>query len=146
MVDYAQIEGPVQGAYLKVKFNGVFIAGVKSVKKDPKIDKKDITAAKNTLGGKVTYKSYAPTLIDNSITLNLAYRNLADPGQKALYDNLGGEAAELRVYEDDTHYWFCDCWVESFPDEIAVDGIQGEGVSIGLQMQDADGIQYPATA
>lgn len=144
MVDYAQIEGPVQGAYLKVKFDGTFVAGVKSVKKDPKIDKKDITCAKET--GKVTYKSFAPTLIESGITIVLAYRDLSDPGQKKLFDNFGGAAKELRVYEDDTHYWFCDAWVESFPDEIAVDGIQGEGVSVGMQMQDEDGIQYPTTA
>ena len=141
MVDYTQIEGPVPGKTMKVTFDGTFVDGVVEWNIDPKADKVDITCAKST--NDVKYKSYLATLVDAPIQLKLAYRNLADAGQKKLWDGLGGAKKELRLYEDATHYCFCDAYVESFPLGAKVDDAQGNGITINLQIQDPDGVQFP---
>ena len=143
MVAYTQLAGPVPGTTMKVTFDGTFVDGVTEWKVDPKADKKDITCSKTSNDAK--WKNYLATLIDAGITLNLAFKNLADPGQKKLWDDLvlGSGKKEIRLYEDATHYCFCDAFVEAFPIAAKIDDAQGSGTTVTLQIQDPDGVQFP---
>lgn len=144
MTTYSQLTGPKEGKYLKVKFNGQFVNGVTGYNPQPKADKKEVTCALNALSGAVAWKRWMSTLKDATITLTLAFLDLSDVGQKALWDNLGGVAAELRLYEDDTHYMFVDAFVDSFPIGAKIDDIEGTATSVTLQINDPDGIQFPS--
>lgn len=141
---YSQSDGPLAGKSLKVKFDGTFVDGVIEWKIDPKTDKKEITCGKAT--GSVQWKKYMATLKDCTITVNISEKDLSDPGQKKLWDNLmlDGGVKELRLYEDDTHYCFIDAFVETFPVGAKIDDIQGSGTTITLQASDDDGVQFPA--
>jgi hypothetical protein len=140
----AQADGPLSGAALKVYFDSNFIGGVRAWKIDPKVDKKDITAAKAS--GAVQYKAYLATLKDCTITVELSYVDLVDAGQLDVWNNFQNNEGkkELKLYEDDTHYFFCDAWCESFPISSKVDDVEGAGITITFQMQDEDGLQLPA--
>ena len=146
MVEYSQPDGPLAGKKLKVKFDGTFVDGVTEWKIDPKTDKKEKTCGKAS--GAAEWKKYMATLKDSTITLNIAEKDLSDPGQKKLWDNLmlDGGVKEIQLYEDDTHYCFIDAFVESFPMGAKVDDVQGSGTTITLQCSDDDGIQFPASA
>ncbi len=145
VVAYTQLVGPKEGAYLKVKFNDHFVDGVTQFAIAPKSDKKEITSALITIdpGGAVAWKKWMSTLKDATVTLTLAFKDLSDAGQAALWAKLGGTVAELRLYEDDSHYCFMDAFVDSFPMNAKIDDIEGSGTTITLQVSDADGVQYP---
>ena len=145
MVSYTQLVGPVPGTTMKVTFDGTFVDGAIEWKVDPKADKKDVTTSKTSNDAK--WKAYLATLIDAGITLTLAYKNLGDPGQKKLWDDLalGSGVKEIRFYEDSTHYCFCDAFVEAFPLSAKIDDAQGAGSTVTLQILDKDGIQFPTT-
>lgn len=137
----AQADGPLPGRNLYVTFDGVFIDGVDGWDIDLKSEKKDITAAKN--GGGVAWRKYMGTLMDAQITLSLKFLDLSDPGQLKLWQNLtGGQTPkELRLYEDATHGFFCDAYVEAFPIGSKLDDIEGAGKTVTFQIQDENGIQ-----
>jgi hypothetical protein len=146
MVEYTQPEGPLPGKSLKVKFDGTFVDGVNEWKIDPKTDKKEITCGKAT--GSAQWKKYMATLKDATVTINVTEKDLSDPGQKKLMDNLllDGGVKEIQLYEDDDHWCFCDAFVEAFPIGAKIDDVQGAGTTITLQVSDDDGIQFPTVA
>ncbi len=139
-----QADGPVAGKGAKVTFDGTFIDGMTEWKIDPKTDKKDITVMRT--GNNAAWRKYLATLKDATISITLAFADLTDPGQKKLWDNLmlDGGVKEIKLYEDATHYIFCDAFVETFPVGSKVDDVEGTGTSITLQISDDDGVQLPA--
>jgi hypothetical protein len=142
------ITGPISGQTLKVSItptagSETFISGVDGWNFDNKVDSKDVTAAAVTAAGTVTWKSYIATLRDASGTISLKYLALDDPGQLALWTlfTTANALAEIRFYQDETHYVFCDCIATSFPLGAKLDGVQGEGMTVNVQIQDVDGLQ-----
>lgn len=144
MVD---ITGPISGQTLKVSITPVateiFISGVDGWNFDNKVDSKEVTAAAITAAGTVTWKSYIATLRDASGTINFKYLALDDPGQFALWTlfTTANAKAEIRFYQDETHYLFADCIATSFPVGAKLDGVQGEGMTVNVQIQDTGGLQ-----
>ena len=147
------LAGPVGGMGLKVSFPtyltpfaASYVSGVKEWSINPKTDKKEITAA--LASGAVAWKKYLSTLKDATISVVLAYMDLTDQGQRNLWDNLmlglsavGGGAVEIKLYEDATHGYYCDAFVESFPMSSKIDDAEGSGTTVTLQVSDVDGIQ-----
>lgn len=138
-----QADGPVPGKHMKVTFDGTFIDGVTEWKIEPKTDKKEVTVSKT--GNNTEWKKYLATLKDATITLTLAFTKLTDPGQKKIWDNLmqDGGVKEVQLFEDASHYMFCDAFVENFPVGSKVDDVEGTATSISLQVSDDDGVQLP---
>jgi hypothetical protein len=120
-----------------------FISGVDGFNFDNKVDSKEVTAAAITAAGTVVWKSYLATLRDANGTISFKYLALDDPGQLALWTlfTTTNAKAEIRFYQDETHYLFADCICTSFPISAKLDGVQGEGMSVGVQLQDTDGLQ-----
>ena len=124
-------------------FASNFVDGVTEWSIDPKTDKKDVTAMRT--GNNAEWRKYLATLKDATITLNLAFTDLTDTGQKDMWDNLMNNegVVEVKLYEDSTHYIFCDAFVESFPVGSKVDDVEGTGTTVTLQVSDDDGVQLP---
>jgi hypothetical protein len=144
----ADITGPISGQTLKVSITPLsgsetFISGVDGWNFDNKVDSKETTCAAITAAGVVTWKSYIATLRDASGTISFKYLALDDPGQKALWTlfTTANAVAEIRFYQDTTHYLYADCIATSFPVGAKLDGVQGEGMSVNVQIQDVDGLQ-----
>ena len=118
-----------------------FIDGVDGWSFDNKIDSKDITVAKTT--NDTLWKQYMATLRDASGTISFKFLDLTDAGQLALWTlfNASNVVAEIRFYQDSSHYLYADCICTSFPISAKLDGIQGEGMSVSVQLQDLDGLQ-----
>ena len=133
----------MSGQTLKVTIDGVFIDGVDGWDFDNKVDSKDITCALTT--NNALWRKYLTTLRDATGNISLKFLDLTDPGQLAIWTafNASGAASvvELRFYQDATHYLFADCIITSFPISAQLDGVQGEGMTIGVQLQDDDGLQ-----
>jgi hypothetical protein len=125
----------------------VLIGGVDGWSFDNKVDSKDITCASMDLDVPVVWKSYLATLRDASGTITLKYLDFTDPGQWDMWELFLGtnnnniKVNEIRFYQDETHYMFADCIITSFPLNAKVDGVQGEGMSISLQLSDTNGLQ-----
>lgn len=138
-----QADGPVPGKGAKVLFGGDFVDGVTEWSIDPKTDKKEITAMRT--GNNTAWRKYLATLKDATITIKVAFADLTDPGQKSLWDNMMNDEGnvEIKLYEDATHYFFCDAFVTDFPLAAKVDDVEGTGTTIKLQVNDDDGIQLP---
>lgn len=136
-----QADGPVPGKGAKVTFGGNFVDGVTEWGFDPKTDKKEVTAMRT--GNNAAWRKWLATLKDATITIKVSFVDLTDTGQKDLWDNLmnGEAAAEIKLYEDATHYFFCDAFVTDFPVGSKLDDIEGTGTTIKLQVNDDDGIQ-----
>lgn len=144
----ADITGPISGQTLHVSItptagSETFISGVDGWNFDNKVDSKEVTAAAITAAAVTTWKSYIATLRDASGTISLKYLALDDPGQLALWTLFAtaNAKAEIRCYQDETHYLFADCICTSFPVGAKLDGVQGEGMSVNIQLQDTDGLQ-----
>ena len=142
------ITGPISGQTLHVSIklpagSEIFISGVDGWNFDTKVDSKEVTAAAITAAGTTTWKSYIATLRDANGTISFKYLALSDPGQAALWTlfTTANLKAEIRCYQDETHYLFADCIATSFPLGAKLDGVQGEGLSVGIQLQDTDGLQ-----
>ncbi len=126
------MDGPLSGRGGRVEFNSQNVGGVSEWKIDPKIDKKDITAFASS--GTVDWKAYMATIKDATITLTLAYLDLADAGQAALWAAFGGTPQTLKLYFNATNYCQCSAWVDSFPLGAKVDDVEGAGTSVTLQI------------
>lgn len=142
------ITGPISGQTMHVSItpalgSETFISGVDGWNFDCNVDSKDVTAAAITAAGVVTWKSYIATLRDASGTVSFKYLALDDPGQFALWTlfTTANALAEIRFYQDQTHYLFADCICTSFPLSAKLDGVQGEGMSVNVQIQDTGGLQ-----
>jgi len=142
--------GPKSGQTMKVGIcpyllgelqTEIFIDGVDSWNFDNKVDSKDVTVAKVT--NDTLWKQYIATLRDASGTIGFKYLNLSDAGQFALWTlfNASNTIAEIRFYQDATHYLFADCIATTFPIGAKLDGVQGEGMSVAVQLQDLNGLQ-----
>lgn len=118
-----------------------FIDGVDGWSFDNKIDSKDITVAKTT--NDTLWRQYIATLRDAQGTISFKFLDLTDPGQLALWTlfNAANVNAEIRFYQDSTHYLFADCICTSFPISAKLDDVQGAGMSVSVQIQDLDGLQ-----
>ena len=118
-----------------------FIDGVDGFTIDNKIDSKDITVAKTT--NDTLWRQYIATLRDAGCTISFKFLDLTDPGQLALWTlfNSANTKAEIRFYQDSTHYLYADCICTSFPISAKLDGVQGEGMSVEIKLQDLDGLQ-----
>ena len=110
-----QADGPVPGKGAKVLFGGDFVDGVTEWSIDQKTDKKEITAMRT--GNNTAWRKYLATLKDATITIKVAFADLTDAGQKALWDNMMNDQGnvEIKLYDDATHYFFCDAFVTYFP-------------------------------
>jgi hypothetical protein len=142
--------GPKSGQTMKVTITpyagGVlqtetFIDGVDGWSFANTVDSKDVTVSKTT--NDTLWKQYITTLRDAKGTLTFKYLNLSDAGQAALWTlfNSSNTVAEIRFYQDGTHYLYADCVCTSFPINVKLDGVQGEGMSVGVQLQDLNGLQ-----
>jgi hypothetical protein len=140
--------GPLSGQTLKVTFKPqggeeTFIGGVDGWNFGNTIDSKDVTSA--LTGNDAAWKKYLPTLRDAKGAITLKFMDLTDTGQYALWEafNESGLDAvgEFKFYQDSTHYLFADGFVSSFPLSARLDGIQGEGITIDIQLYDDDGLQ-----
>ena len=120
-----------------------FITGVDGWNFDNKVDSKDITAA--LTGNNALWRQYTTTLRDASGSITFKFLDLTDPGQLALWTafNATGATAvvELKLYQDATHYLFADCIITSYPISAKLDDIQGQGMTVSVQLQDDDGLQ-----
>ena len=117
-----------------------FIGGVDGWNFDNKVDSKDITCA--LTGNNAVWKQYMTTLRDASGTVTFKFLDLTDPGQLALWNAFNaGTLVELKFYQDSSHYVFADCVITSYPLSAKLDAIQGEGMSVNVQLQDDDGLQ-----
>ena len=148
MVDSTPITGPISGQTMHVSIkptagSETFISGVDGWNFDNKVDSKEVTAATITAAGTVTWKSYIATLRDATGTITFKFLALNDPGQAALWTLFctANAKAEIRFYQDQTHYLYADCICTSFPLSAKLDGVQGEGMTVGVQIQDVDGLQ-----
>jgi hypothetical protein len=139
--------GPKSGQTMKVSIKPssteIFIDGVDGWNFDNKVDSKDVTHAGILAATTVVWKSYISTLRDASGTISFKFLNLSDAGQAALWTlfNTANTTAEIRFYQDETHYLFADCIATSFPLSAKLDGVQGEGMNVSIQLQDEDGLQ-----
>ena len=135
--------GPKSGQTMKVTIGAgpTFIDGVDGWSFDNSVDSKDVTVAKTT--NDTTWKQYIATLRDAKGTISFKYLNLSDAGQAALWALFlaSNTVSEIRFYQDSTHYLYADCIVTSFPLSAKLDGVQGEGMSVSIQLQDLDGLQ-----
>lgn len=130
----------LSGQTLKVTVNGTFIDGVDGWDFDNKVDSKDITCA--LTGNNAVWRQYMTTLRDAKGSITFKFVDLTDAGQLALWTAFNaGSSVALAFYQDSTHYLFADCIITSFPISAKLDAIQGEGMTVGVQLQDADGLQ-----
>jgi len=131
----------MSGQSLKVTIDDTFIDGVDGWNFDNTIDSKDITVSKTT--NDTLWKQYISTLRDAKGSISFKFLDLTDPGQLALWTafNTSNTTVELKFYQDSSHYLFADCIVTSFPISAKLDGVQGEGMTVSVQLQDLDGLQ-----
>ena len=133
----------LSGQTLKVTIDDIFIDGVDGWSFDNKVDSKDITCA--LTGNNAAWKKYLTTLRDASGSITFKFLDLTDPGQLALFaafNESGVDAVvELKFYQDASHYLFADCVITAFPISAKLDGIQGEGMTVTVQLSDDDGLQ-----
>lgn len=130
----------LSGQTLKVTVGGIFIDGVDGWDFDNKVDSKDITCA--LTGNNAVWRQYMTTLRDASGSITFKFLDLTDAGQLALWTAFNaGSSVALAFYQDSSHYLFADCIITSFPISAKLDAIQGEGMTVGVQLQDADGLQ-----
>lgn len=135
----------LSGQTLKVTVGGTFIDGVDGWDFDNKVDSKDITCA--LTGNNAVWRQYMTTLRDASGSITFKFLDLTDAGQLALWTAFGtGSVVTLNFYQDSTHYLFADCIITSFPISAKLDAVQGEGMTISVQIQDADGLQLSGYA
>jgi hypothetical protein len=118
-----------------------FIDGVDGWSFDNSITSKEVTTAKTT--NDTLWRQYMSTLRDAKGTITFKYLNLSDVGQAALWTlfNSSSLIAEMRFYQDATHYLYADCICTKFPIAVKLDGVQGEGMSVDVQLQDLNGLQ-----
>lgn len=118
-----------------------FIDGVDGWDFANKIDSKDITVSKTT--NDTLWKQYIATLRDADGSISFKFLDLTDPGQLALWTlfNASNTKAEIRFYQDSSHYLYADCICTDFPISAKLDGVQGEGMSVKVKLQDLDGLQ-----
>jgi hypothetical protein len=131
----------MSGQSLKVTIDDTFIDGVDGWSFDNTIDSKDITVSKTT--NDTLWKQYISTLRDAKGSITFKFLDLTDPGQLALWNafNTSNTTVELKFYQDSSHYLFADCIITSFPISAKLDGVQGEGMTVSVQLQDLDGLQ-----
>ena len=130
----------LSGQSMKVTIDDTFIDGVDGWSFDNKVESKDITAA--LTGNNAVWRQYMTTLRDANGTITFKFIDLTDAGQLAMWTKFNsGAAAEIKFYQDASHYLYADCIITSFPMNAKLDAIQGEGVSISVQLQDDDGLQ-----
>jgi hypothetical protein len=125
------------GAAGKVTFGSgnTFVDGVNGWKLDPKSGEEEITPFKT--GNDAAWKRWASKLKEATGSINLAYVDLGDSGQLAIWNALGGAATPARFYINASHYLSCNIIINSFPFDANVDGIEGKGVSISFRVDDS---------
>ena len=129
--------GAQSGAAGKVTFGSgnTFVDGVSNWKMEPKSGEEDITAFKTT--NDAAWKRFASKLKEATGSITLSYVDLADTGQLALWNAVGGAAQAARFYVNASHYFSCNIIITGFPIDANVDGIVGKGATVSFRVDDA---------